>query len=43
MIFTSDDSMPRSRNTIGRYVEQLHQHLYEFRGDDAFLGRVHWL
>ena len=43
VIFTSDDSMPRSRNTIGRYVEQLLSHLDEFRGDDAFRGRVHWL
>lgn len=43
LIFTSDESMPRSRNTIGLYVERLSAVLHANPGDDAFRDRVEWL
>lgn len=43
LIFTSDASMPRSRNTIGRYVDALDDLLARHLGDEAFRDRVHWL
>lgn len=43
LIFTSDESLPRSRNTIGTYVEKLRELLDRNTGDDAFRGRVEWL
>ena len=43
LVFTSDASMPRGRNTIGRYVAALAQVLAERRADDALCGQVHWL
>lgn len=43
LVFTSDASMPRSRQTIGRYVEALDRFLRSMPGDDAFADRVHWL
>jgi Domain of unknown function (DUF5615) len=43
VIFTSDDSMPRSRNTIGLYVERLSQLLDERPEENSFRDRVEWL
>lgn len=43
VIFTSDESLPRSRNTIGLYVERLRERLDQHPADDAFRGRVDWL
>jgi len=43
LIFTSDASLPRGRNTIGRYVETLSALMRANPGDGAFLDRVHWL
>jgi Domain of unknown function (DUF5615) len=43
LIFTSDASMPRSRRTIGRYVESLDALLRANPGDGAANDRVHWL
>ena len=43
LIFTSDHSMPRSRNTIGRYVELLAVLMTDNPGDDSIVDRVHWL
>ncbi|MDQ6927087.1 MAG: DUF5615 family PIN-like protein [Actinomycetota bacterium] len=43
MIFTSDTSMPRSRRTIGRYVDGLDSLLEEYPGDGAYMDHVHWL
>jgi nucleoside-diphosphate-sugar epimerase len=43
LIFTSDASMPRARNTIGAYVKKLSELLDKHPGDDAFRGRVAWL
>jgi predicted nuclease of predicted toxin-antitoxin system len=43
MIFTSDESMPRSRGTIGLYLNQLSELLDANPADDAFRNRVEWL
>jgi len=43
VIFTSDSSMPRNRDSIGRYVEALAELLQANPGHDAFVDRVHWL
>jgi len=43
LIFTSDASMPRNRDSIGRYVEALAEMLRSNPGHDAFVDRVHWL
>lgn len=43
LIFTSDASMPRGRDTIGRYVESLEELLRSNPEDEAFADRVHWL
>lgn len=43
LIFTSDESLPRSRNTIGAYVEKLRELLDRNASDEAFRGRVEWL
>lgn len=43
LVFTADASMPRSRQTIGRYVEALDELLRSMPGDDVFSDRVHWL
>lgn len=43
LIFTSDASMPRNRDSIGRYVEALDEFLRSNPGQDAFVDRVHWL
>lgn len=43
LIFTSDASMPRGRNTIGRYVAALDGLLRVRGADDALRDQVHWL
>jgi nucleoside-diphosphate-sugar epimerase len=43
LIFTSDASMPRSRDTIGRYVEALDALLKAHPAENSFADRVHWL
>ena len=43
LIFTSDTSMPRSRHTVGRYVQVLDRLLRSLTGDEALVDRVHWL
>lgn len=43
VIYTSDDSMPRARNTIGLYVERLAALLDEHPEDGSFRDRVAWL
>ena len=43
LIFTSDAGMPRSRQTIGRYVEILEELLRANPRDDPFTDRVQWL
>ncbi len=43
VIFTSDRSLPRSRNTIGTFVRLLENLLKRLPADDALDGQVHWL
>ena len=43
MLFTSDTSLPRSRQTIGRYVTALQALIRANPTDDAFTDRIHWL
>ena len=43
LIFTSDSSMPRSRKTIGRYVDALAALLGSHPADDALAERIQWL
>lgn len=43
VIYTSDESMPRSRNTIGVYVERLSALLGDHPGEESFRDRVEWL
>lgn len=43
LIFTSDASLPRARDTIGRYVDALQQVFRSNPSDDALSDRVHWL
>jgi predicted nuclease of predicted toxin-antitoxin system len=43
LIFTSDASLPRTRATIGKYVQLLDALISEFERPDAFVDRVHWL
>ena len=43
LIFSSDVSMPRGRQTIGRYVEVLEELLRANPRDDALTDRVQWL
>lgn len=43
LIFTSDASLPRGRNTIGTYVSALQGLMRANPGENAFADRVHWL
>jgi hypothetical protein len=43
LVFTSDTSLPRTRSTIGRYVELLDDLMQQHPGDDGLVDRVHWL
>lgn len=43
LIFTSDASLPRTRDAIGKYVELLDDLLRQNTGDAGFTDRVHWL
>jgi hypothetical protein len=43
LVFTSDASMPRSRDTIGRYVGALDALLAAHPAETSFADRVHWL
>jgi hypothetical protein len=43
LVFTSDASMPRGRNAIGRYLDALDSLLCANPGEGAFADRVHWL
>jgi hypothetical protein len=43
LIFTSDASMPRGRDTIGRYVMALDALLIANSSGMAFMDGVHWL
>lgn len=43
LVFTSDTSLPRSRATIGRFVEALDDLMDTNPASEALAGRVHWL
>lgn len=43
LIFTSDRSMPRGRDGIGRYVDALDALMQQHPDDDGLVDRVHWL
>lgn len=43
IIYTSNHAMPRSKATIGMYVEALTVTLNRFPGEDDFLNGVEWL
>jgi L-arabinose isomerase len=43
LVFTSDHRLPRSRHTIGRYVELLAVLMSDSPAVDSFVDRVHWL
>jgi hypothetical protein len=43
LIFSSDASLPRTRATIGRYVQLLEGLLCEHPDPDEFVDRIHWL
>ena len=43
LILSSPRSMPRSRNTIGLFVERLETLMRSHSGDDEFVDNVYWL
>lgn len=43
LVFTSDESLPRSRATIGRYVSLLAELMSANPDERAFADRIHWL
>lgn len=43
MLFTSDRSMPRSRNTTGAFLRALDAYLREHPADNALVNRIDWL
>lgn len=43
LIFTSDASLPRTRDTIGKYVQHLDDLLRQHPDPSAFTDRIHWL
>ncbi|MGI8461503.1 MAG: DUF5615 family PIN-like protein [Solirubrobacterales bacterium] len=43
LLFTSDESMPRSKGTIGRYVDTLEALLREHPDDAALVDQARWL
>lgn len=43
LVFTSDVSLPRHRDTIGRYVVAISELIHGNPDDDSFIDRIHWL
>jgi hypothetical protein len=43
LILTSSAALPRSRNTVGRFVTALHALLAERPADDALRDQIAWL
>lgn len=43
LIFTSDRSLPRSKNTIGLFIAYLDKLLSDNQADAALAGQVRWL
>lgn len=43
LIFTSDASLPRTRDNIGRYVDAIDALMQDHPEIDGFIDRTHWL
>jgi len=43
LVFTSDARLPRTRETIGRYVDAIDVLMREHPSLDGFIDRIHWL
>jgi len=43
LVFTSDASLPRTRQTIGRHIDIVDRLMSEHPGDDALIGHLLWL
>ena len=43
LLFTSDRSMPRRNDDIGRFVDKLDRFLQHHEGEDSYRNRVQWL
>jgi hypothetical protein len=43
LLFTSDESMPRGKATIGRYLEALSTFMGAHPDEDALFNQTHWL
>lgn len=43
LVFSSDASLPRTRATIGRFVDLLEHLMTGNPGDASFIDRIHWL
>lgn len=43
LLFTSEQSMPRSRRTVGQYVKVLASLMKTEPGDDALVDQIRWL
>jgi hypothetical protein len=43
IVYSSNSSMPRGKNTIGVFVQALAAIMDRFPGDDDFLDQVEWL
>jgi Domain of unknown function (DUF5615) len=43
LLFTSDRSMPRGSDTIGRFVDALDGFLQRHEGEDGYRNQVQWL
>jgi predicted nuclease of predicted toxin-antitoxin system len=43
LVFTSDASMPRSRNTIGRFVEALEDLFLSHPTEDGLRDQIQWI
>jgi hypothetical protein len=43
IVYTSNATMPRSRNTIGLYVQAIDALMRRYPGDDDFVNGTEWL
>jgi predicted nuclease of predicted toxin-antitoxin system len=43
LLFTSDRSMPRRSDAVGRFVDLLDRFLQQHEGEDSYRNRVQWL
>lgn len=43
IVFTSDSSRPRSRNHIGRFIDDLHDLMTSAPAEGDWTDRIHWL